>query len=937
MSAAIGLRWVATVLGSLLVMAFASSPAQAAFGIAAFDGETVDAAGGAYTQAGGHPFAATTKIEFNRATDSEGETIPDESVRNIEVELPPGFVGNPQATPTLCTEAELTGGPPISIGTCPLSSQVGVTEIEVPENFLAATTVPVYNMVPAAGEPARLGIRSETTDIHISPSLRSDGDYGVTATLDNVSNAIPLLGSSLTMWGVPADPRHNTERGNCLNSPDPEDECGTDAAPAAFWTLPTACTPPEVGLESRLRAESWLGSSDYASSFSHLPPIGPDPGSQQGPTGCDLVSFDPTFQVRTTTSSADSPSGLEVDLKVPQPGVSSPTGLATSALRAATVTLPAEISVNASSSGGLSACSPAQIGLLGNAFPQPNPIRFSRQPAACPDGSKLGSVRVDTPVLKDPLLGSVYLAQQGSNPFGSLLAIYLVAEGHGVVVKLPGRISTDPQSGEVTATFENNPQLPFEHLQVQFFSGARAALTTPERCGTYAVTAAFTPWSGRPPVERISKFPIDRGPGGGACPSGSFDPRLDAGTSNPLAGQFSPFLLAVRREDGTPRLGSLQVTFPKGLLGKLAGVDYCPDSTLSAVRLTAGSGSAELASPSCPANSQIGTVSAGAGSGASPFYVSTGRAYLAGPYKGAPLSLAVVVPALAGPFDLGNVLVRTALRVDPETTRITALSDPLPTILQGIPLDLRDLRVQLDRRGFTLNPSNCEKKKVTADIASTTGNVAHVSNPFQVGGCAGLAFKPNLKINLKGGAKRGRFPALTATLTYPKGGSYANLAKARVTLPHSEFLEQGHIGTVCTDPQFAADACPQASIYGFAEAVTPLLDQPLKGPVYLRTPGHRLPDLVADLNGQIHVTLRGKVDTGKSKGIRTTFEMLPDGPVSRFTLSMRGGKKGLLVNSENICQKPQRAVVNLTAQNGETSNTTPLVTSGCRGKGKKKR
>jgi len=920
-------RCACLAFAAVLALWLGTAPAQAAFGIAGFDGETLDATGAAYTQAGGHPFTASTSIQFNRTTDVEGNAIPDESVRRIEVEMPPGFVGNPRATPTRCTDAELTGGPPFSIGECPISSQVGIVHLEV-EDFFPLTTVPVYNMVPAADEPAHLGIRYATTDIHISPSVRSDGDYGITATLNDVSNAIPLVGTMLTLWGVPADPRHDTQRGFCILTPDPEDVCHTDAPLSAFWTLPTTCTQPDVGLKTRLHAESWLGSTADASFVSHLPPGLPNPGPPQGPTGCDQVPFNPTFDLQTTTSAADSPTGLETDIVIPQGGLSTPNGIASSTLRDVTVTLPQGMSVNPSSANGLAACSPAEIGLLGNSFPEPNPIRFDRQPASCPDGSKLGTVSIDTPLLEDPLTGSIYLAQQGSNPFGSLLAIYIVAEGHGVTIKLPGRISTDPQTGAVTAQFSDNPQLPFERLHARFFPGDRAALTLPERCGSYAATARFIPWSGGPAVERTSQIQVGPGPGG-KCPAGNFNPQLNAGTVNPIAGRFSPFLLDISRDDGTQRVGSFQATLPEGLLAKLAGVPYCPEAALGTVPTGEGSGAGQVSKPSCPASSQVGTVTVGAGSGTSPLFVRTGKVYLTGPYKGAPLSLAVVVPALAGPFDLGNVVVRTALRVDPESAQVTAATDPLPTILQGLPLDLRNLRVDIDRSNFVLNPTSCDPMQVTSTIVGTGGAVAKPSDRFQVTSCERLGFKPRLSLRLRGGTRRGQHPKLIAKLTTRK--NQANIGRLSVALPHSEFLAQEHIRTVCTRVQFAADACPKGSIYGYAVAHTPLLDKPLRGPVYLRANGgaRPLPDLVLALHGQIDIDVAGFIDSVHG-GLRTRFQRVPDAPISSVVLRMSGGKKSLLINSTNLCRSAHRATTKIEGHNGATHATRPPLRTNCR-------
>jgi hypothetical protein len=388
------------------------------------------------------------------------------------------------------------------------------------------------------------------------------------------------------------------------------------------------------------------------------------------------------------------------------------------------------------------------------------------------------------------------------------------------------------------------------------------------------------------------------------------------------------------RDDGTQPLSGLTVTLPKGLTGKLAGIPYCSDAALGSVSGNEGTGAAQLASPTCPAASQLGTVSVGAGAGSNPLYVNTGKAYLAGPYKGAPLSMAIVTPAVAGPFDLGNVVVRTALRVDPESAVITAVSDPIPTILHGIPLDLRDVWVNLDRSGFTLNPTNCEELGFTGSASSPSGASAPLSARFQAVSCAALGFKPRLALSVKGGTKRGAYQRLKAVLNAKPGE--ANIGKVSVALPHSEFLAQEHIRTICTRVQFAADQCPAGSIYGQATAYTPLLEQPLSGPVYLRSSNNPLPDLVAALHGQIDIDLVGRIDSVKG-GIRNTFESVPDAPVSKFVLEMKGGKKSLLVNSRNLCKSTNKATVNMTGQNGKAHDFRPVLKSSCKQGKKQKR
>jgi hypothetical protein len=391
----------------------------------------------------------------------------------------------------------------------------------------------------------------------------------------------------------------------------------------------------------------------------------------------------------------------------------------------------------------------------------------------------------------------------------------------------------------------------------------------------------------------------------------------------------------VTREPGSEQLSGIAVNPPLGMSGKLAGIPYCPEAALAAVSTALGTGTAELASPSCPAASRVGTASAGAGSG-QPFYVNTGKVYLAPPYKGAPISLAVLAPALAGPFDLGSVLVRTPIYVDPTTAQLQAVSDPLPRIMHGIPLDLRDVRVSLDRPEFTINPTSCEEKAVSGTITGTEGASAAVTDRFQVGECAALGFKPRMTLRLRGGTKRGDNPALTAVLQ-PRPGD-ANIASVSVSLPRSEHLDQAHIRTICTRVQFAADACPKAAIYGRATVSTPLLDYPLSGPVYLRSSENELPDLVPDLRGPAHQPLRieaaGRTDSIRG-GIRNTFDFVPDAPFTKLVLRLPGGRKSLLINSSDICAKAYGAKIGFAAHNGRTYVARPKLKAACGGKARR--
>jgi hypothetical protein len=605
---------------------------------------------------------------------------------------------------------------------------------------------------------------------------------------------------------------------------------------------------------------------------------------------------------------------LDVQLKVPQN--TGPDGLAASDMRKAVVTLPPGMTVSASSASGLGACGLTEIGIGTNAAP------------TCPASSKIGRVTIHTPLLDEPLEGDVLLAKQRDNPFGSLLALYLAVPGPGLYLKLPGKVETDPATGQLTVSFSDTPQLPFETLSMELDSGSRAPLVNPNTCGEFPVEAEFVPWSGTAAVHGHSSLKIDQG-----CSSGGFRPALAAGTADPTAGTFSPFTLQVTRQDGEANLSRIDATLPPGLLAKLAGVPLCGD--------------AQAATGNCPAASQVGTTTVGAGAGPSPIYVpEPGKAptavYLAGPYKGAPYSLVVRVPAQAGPFDLGTVVVRNALRIDPTTAQVTAESDPLPQILEGIPVTYRDVRVEVNRPEFTLNPTNCSQFQVTSSLVSAAGQTASPKASFAATNCERLGFKPSLALSLHGApTRRGASPALTATLKPLRGD--ANLAKAAVVLPATELLEQAHIRTTCTRVQFAANECPQRSIYGRAKAWTPLLDKPLEGPVYLRSNGgeRQLPDLVADLNGSIRVVLVGFIDSVKRGGsprIRTRFISIPDAPVSKFVLEMQGGKKSLLVNNTNLCKAKPRAEAALTGQNRKEQKSRPLVSvSGCGGKGNGKK
>jgi hypothetical protein len=896
--------------------------------------------GGPELQAGGHPDQLTTSIVFNQRLERQrgeeegpanADTLP-APPKNLSFELPPGLIGDPTAVPR-CSAAQFFSKPSAGslINECPPSSAVGIAMItfDEPQNVkLVTLPVPVFNLEPTYGEPARFGLFvGGVLPVVLDASLRTGGDYGVTVKAQRVPEISALLASRITFWGEPGAPGHDGQRGwSCVAGgfysrlgerlPGCAASQGSGGESAPFLRMPTTCASP---LRTPMLMQSWAAGSGFLSPI--VPPIAVTPEA------CNRLPFDPTIEVTPDVHTAASPTGLTVNLTVPQEVSEAPGGLAEADLKDVRVSLPEGVAVNPSSANGLEACAPEQVELHGP------------EPARCPNGSKIGSVRIDTPLLESPLEGAVYVAKPFDNPFGSLLAIYIAVDDpqDGVVVKLAGHIVPDPDTGRLTTVFSENPQLPFEDFRLHFFGGPQAALTTPQTCGTYSVATEMTPWSAPAGAAAFppDSFAIASGPEGTACADSPGEepnqPGFSAGTVTPLAGAYSPFVLHLSRGDGSQQFSRVDAVLPPGLLGKLAGIPYCPDAALTAAESMTGT--AEKAGPSCPSSSQVGTVTVGAGAGSNPYYVG-GKAYLSGPYKGAPLSLAIITPAVAGPYDLGNVVVRTALFVNQETTQITAKSDPLPTILQGIPLDVRSISLQMDRTNFTLNPTNCERMSVGGTETSVTGQSAALTSSFQVGGCGGLAFAPKLALKVFGPTNRNAKPRFRAVLQMKPGE--ANIRRAQVNLPHSEFLEQRHIKDICTRAQFNAgeghgDQCPGSAIYGRAKAWSPLLDKLLEGPVFLRSSAHKLPDLVAALNGQIDVTLDGKVDSGPNGGIRNTFELVPDAPVSKFILEMKGGKKGLLVNSENLCSKHAKtqAIASFTGQNGKIEKLKPKVVNEC--------
>lgn len=876
--------------------------------------------------AAGHP-----PIGFTQYIVKQTETppvIPVGPVKTIHVDLPPGLTVNPEAVPR-CTMEEFNTpvGPTVQPG-CNPESQVGEERLtlkieangaEVPPTP-SVTLVPLYNLVPDFGEPAKFGFKigsspATSKTVFLNTAVAWEGDYheSFTIHLPSPNPGTRSWKSRLVNFGRAGDGTYITNPTTCFSSQ----------------------LPPYEGIYTTfLRAESVaLPEADFPNSAT---PFASDLTLPEGltQTDCNSVPFDPGLSVTPGTTQVDSPATPTIETTLPF--ITGGGTQSESHLRNASITLPQGMGLNPSAANVLQSCTDAQFG------------KGTRNPIACPAGSKIGTVEVETPPLPaGALKGDAYLGEQLSrNPeSGEEFRIFVTAESaqYGISARLIGNTFANPKTGQLTAKFSETPQVPFTSVKVHL-NGAGGVLSSPPTCSVATTTSTMEPWSTPKSTKTPSSgFTLSTAPNGGICPTTlaerAFTPSYTAKSDSSKAGAYSPFRVHIGRRDGEQEVKGVDVTLPKGLTGKLKGIPYCPESAIATA--VGESGVAQQGAPACPA-SQIGTVSTDAGTGPSPLRIS-GKAYLAGPYKGAPLSMAVVTPAVAGPFDLGNVVVRVALFVDPKTAQVKAVSDTIPDVFGGVKLDLRSIDVNVDRKQFMRNPTNCSAFATSGVLlgggADPTDPAAFssyaVSAPFRASNCKALGFKPKLFTRLLGGPGstfRAKHPPLRAILEAREGD--ANVLRSALALPHALFLDQGNIRTVCTRVQLAAQACPKAAVYGHAQARSPLLGNPLKGPVYLVSSSHQLPDLVADLRGQVNVQLHGVISSVRG-GIKTVFNQVPDVPVKKFILRMEGGKKkGLLVNSRDLCQAPLSSVMNMKAQNGKKvrDKNLPLRVSGCSGR-----
>jgi hypothetical protein len=880
---------------------------------------SVDTPGQFFEQAAGHPQVGFTQFIVKHTTTTVGPLTLEEPVgdiKTVRVDLPVGLSVNPQATPQ-CPQATFEATPL----SCPAGSNVGTSFATAALAGVVSPQLPatVYNIDPPNGEPARFGFNLLGNNVYLRAGVAWEGNYHEYFTIDAPTSPIGhVLKNRLVFDGRSGNGTFITTPTTCFD-----------------WTLPQYKSVYSTflradGLGPAFEDPSFPNGSPFIES--ELPP-------NTSPKECGSIPFNPAVAVAPNTGQTDSPSGAVVEVKVPFEVPTAGEKLlpltkqASSQLKTARVTLPSGMGLNPSAANGLASCTNAQFG------------KDTRGLAnACPPASKIGTVAVNTPPLPDgSLSGTVYLGQQLSRDpaSGNEYRVFVEAKSdrYGIIARLIGNVSADPQTGQLTTTFAENPQVPFSSFRLQFDGGPKAPLTSPPTCGPNKTTSQMTPWSGNPAATPGDGFTLTTAPGGGKCAKTlaerPFKPSFAARTTNPKGGAFTHFAVSIGRSDGSQELKGAEVTPPPGLTAKLAGVRYCPVSALAAA--AANSGIAEAANSSCPRSSLIGSASVAAGSGSSPIHIE-GKAFLTGPYHGAPLSLAVITPATAGPFDLGTVVVRVALFVDPETAQVHAVSDPIPHVFGGALLDLRSVSVALDRKDFALNPTNCSAMSVGGTLRGGGANPLDpaafssfpASVPFKVNGCESLDFKPKLFMRVFGGTRRAKSPKLRAILVAREGD--ANIGRASVKLPKPLILEQSSLANVCTRVQFAAHDCPKDSVYGFAEAYSPLLDGPLKGPVYLRSSSHELPDMVAALNGQVDIVLDGRIDSVKGR-LRTTFDAVPDVPVSKFIVTVRGGKKkGLLVNSSSLCAKKYKVIARFTAQNGKKANQRPKLRTPCKKK-----
>jgi hypothetical protein len=955
--------------------ALALGETPAAFGAENYELTPEEEGGEPDTQAGSHPFQLTTTLTFDSKAvpvskviieGDPAEVLPEVQpvglTKDLRFTLPPGLVGNPTPLPK-CRLSVFVH--PSTTSRCPADTVIGVatpivtntTEAFVP----LAETVSLYSLEPAEGEPARFGFTTPVGPIVLDTSVQpgSNGNYTVVVTVPDIPDDLPFIGTQVTFWGVPGDSRHDTARGECLDQFEGGDihhitkletSCTTQEKPQPFLIMPSSCTGP---LQTGVQGDSWENIGQYTAPKQYT--FADSEGNPIAQDGCNRLSFEPSISVAPDSQQASTPTGLTVGVHVDQEASLNPTGLADATVKDTTVTLPAGIGLNPSAADGLSACSTGEIALE------------SAAEQTCPESSKVATVKIKTPLLASELEGSAYLAAQNANPFGSLLALYLVVYNpeSGVRVKLAGEVQPNPDTGQLVSTFKETPQLPFEDLSIHFFGGSRAPLGTPVLCGSYTTVASISPWSANPAVESSSTFDVTSGPevqtpsGPVRTPCASplpFSPSLTGGALNLQAGAFSPFTLTMTRKPGEQNLQSVEAKLPPGLSGVLSNIELCPEPQAN--------------QGECGASSLVGETTISVGLGGDPFTVSGGRFYLTGPYNGsgactvgesgcAPFGLTFEVPAKAGPFDLERnsanpagedacdcVIVRGKIEIDPTTAALTITSNPpgtpdsIPTSIEGIPLEIQHVNAITTRGDFQFNPTNCSKMEVTGTIHSSEHGTDKIGVPFQVTNCASLGFKPKFTASTEAKDSFNDYGAsLSVHLTANQApnantgiAAEADIAKVKVELPGALPSRLTTLQKACLAKVFEANPanCPPDSFIGHAVVHTPILPVPLEGPaIFVSHGGEAFPSLILVLQGYgVTIDLTGATFISKAGVTSSTFKTVPDQPFSSFELTLPTGKFSALAALTNVCKPTKTETVKkkvAVKRHGKTVKVTKKV------------
>ena len=937
------------------------------FGLQRFSEAATNQNGSLDVQAGSHPYALTTTFSLNEPTEIDEELFTQGNPKDAQVELPPGFVGDPNATPK-CAYNEFVSTKGLQ---CPNDTVVGVaTTYFDASSEIQYVDDPIYNMEPAPGVPAEFGFKGANIEpVFLDASVRTGGDYGITVNARNITESVSIYASKVTIWGVPAAASHDALRGTCLRvvnesghpglgvgedeqegpaetqkGPNGEPEsCPVNVPERPLLTNPTSCGVPRT---ATLSVDSWQEPGNFVLGTASMPEL----------SGCDALNFSPTIGVTADGTAGSTPTGLNVELHVPQDSTTNPVGLAEADVKDTTVALPPGVQISPSASDGLQACSNAQIGFKG-VNPATGADEFTPRlpgsiPAAeageteplrpgvnfCPDASKIANVRIVTPLLEHELTGSVYLAAPQNftglpeNPFGSLIAMYLVAEepDTGVLVKLPGRVSLNEETGQITTTFEDTPQVPFSELKLEFYGTARAPLATPALCGTYSTESSFTPWSGTPAVHPPASFQITSGPNGSPCSDPlPFSPSLGSGTTNINSGSFSELTTTLGREDGQQNIQSVTLHYPAGVSGLLSGVKLC--------------GEDQANTGTCGPESQIGETTVSVGLGDDPFTVVGGKVYITGPYEGAPFGLSIVNPAKAGPFDLQEgrpVVVRAKIEVNPITAALTVTTNPsgpyaIPHIIEGIPLNIKHVNVLINRPNFTFNPTSCNPTQVTGTIDSDEGASSPVAIPFQVTNCGDLKFAPKFAVSTSGKTSKADGASLTATVAEPSDpAGQSNIGRVKVDLPKQLPSRLTTLQKACLAKVFEANpaACPSASFIGHATVHTQLLPVPLEGPaIFVSHGGEAFPSLEIVLQGDnVTIDLVGATYISPAGITSTTFKTVPDQPFETFSLTLPEGPYSALGTNYDLCTQNLQMPTEFVGQDGTKINeSTKISVTGC--------